>query len=212
MIYLHENNVVYIDHKPEHVYWDGHSLRLIDFNVSQTIDALSQTEKESLKRTDMRHFMAGVLYTVFTGLDFKMQSPGSRVIANPSDPTAVTSKFAGVTHLDFGMEPELLTPLVRLIQHTYSLEAQTTAAEFLTELRRCAALAGLDGPSPQVKEHDRRARLEVQAGLAKLHDAQRLLEEARQHFLNATSHQPSDQDCLRLYRQSSEFYAQRLLP
>ena len=37
----HQNRVVYLDHKLEHVYWDGARLHVIDLNSSRTLNGLT---------------------------------------------------------------------------------------------------------------------------------------------------------------------------
>ena len=46
----HENSIVYLDHKLEHVYWDGAHLKVIDFNSSRKLeDARGQAPQQYTK-------------------------------------------------------------------------------------------------------------------------------------------------------------------
>ena len=36
LVLAHANKIVYLDHKLEHVYWDGVHLKVIDFNSSRS--------------------------------------------------------------------------------------------------------------------------------------------------------------------------------
>src|SRR5690606_6446294 len=44
----HDQSIVYLDHKLEHVYWDGTRLRVIDLNSSRLIETGTHTLDQSL--------------------------------------------------------------------------------------------------------------------------------------------------------------------
>lgn len=210
---MHELHTAYIDHKPEHVYWDGIQLRVIDFNVSQILEKkLGAEDIANRKKQDMRHFMASVLYTVFTGRDFRYQNQGMAPSARPSDPNFVENTFRGVTHLDFGMEETLLPQLTDLINQTMDPASTLTSVEFLDELNKCAAVLGWEETGYPASADASLSHEEILNGLSALREAQRKISEARDHFLTARAHHPNDQESRRLYREASEFYKHRVLP
>ena len=56
LVKMHGLNIVYIDRKPEHAYWDGLNLRIIDFNVSRFLDKkLTSHAKGFEKSKDLRN-------------------------------------------------------------------------------------------------------------------------------------------------------------
>ncbi len=210
---MHSKNMVYIDHKPEHAYWDGKQLRVIDFNVSQIFkENISAPESASLVRKDMANFVKGVLYTSFTGLDFRYQSQGLAPSARPSDPTNVDKTFGQVNHLDFGMQETLLPQLAALINRAADSSSNMTATEFTDELKKCAAAMGHGRPGYPVTKDATQSREETLKGLAALRDAQNKLEQARDHFLTARELCPEIEENRRLYKATSEFYNHRVLP
>jgi len=215
---LHEQDVLYWDHKPEHAYWDGEQLRVLDFNVSRILGqekgfaGTKKAAKEPEKRKDLHHFVAGILYTVFTGQDGRYQT-GEAAVAAPSAPNAVNERFQRITHLDFGKDNSLLPDLVALMNQVVSTTAaKMTAESLLEELSKCAAKLGWDDVGYLTNEGARTARGEVRQGLAALRDAQTSIQKARDHFLQARSHNSEDGDSERLYREASEFYGHRVLP
>lgn len=209
---MHERGAIYVDHKPEHVYWDGKQLRVIDFNVSQFLDPKIGTQAKTIEfQKDLRNMAAGVLYTIFTGRDFRYQGLHSGPMANPSDPSALEKKFS-VASLDFGMEENLLPSLPPLINRPLNLKAPITSEQFLKGLCECAAQSGREGLGFNVDESHRKARQEVLKGLAELEKAQEALRRARRHFEAAVTQAPIDQDCKRLYRETTEFLKHRVLP
>ena len=63
----HGQRIVYLDHKLEHVYWDGQTLRIIDFNSSKLLETGTHTVDQFFVQ-DVHNLCVGVLYPVFTGL------------------------------------------------------------------------------------------------------------------------------------------------
>lgn len=207
----HALDVVYWDHKPEHVYWDGRRLRLIDLNVSRLLSAdLSVEARAFEKRKDLRHLAAGVLYTVFTGRDFRFQ--GTPPQAEPSDPLSVDRRFKGPAHLAFGVDDAILPELCDLLQECAGPGSDDpTANSVLDRLRQIAAQIGWELGYP-VADAACKARREIQQALATLRHAQAGIKKARQHLLVARSLNPADPDTERLSREADEFYLHRVLP
>ena len=71
----HAEGIVYLDHKLEHVYWDGINLRVIDFNSSTQLTENAHREQEFVK--DVHNLCVGVLYPIFTGMSPRKTSPPS---------------------------------------------------------------------------------------------------------------------------------------
>lgn len=211
LAYAHALDVVYWDHKPEHAYWDGQRLRIIDLNVSRRLNAdLGAEECAAEKRKDVRYLILGVLYTAFTGHDFRFQDQAPQ--ASPSAPDALEMRFNGITHLDFGMEDTLLPALPELVNYFVSSSSvDLTAYALLDGLRKAAALIGWEA-GYAASEEARAARDEIQQGLAALRQAQAGIVKAREHFLRARTLNPADRESERLYHGASEFYQRRVLP
>ncbi|PJF24020.1 MAG: hypothetical protein CUN53_19945, partial [Phototrophicales bacterium] len=64
---VHRKGIVYLDHKLEHVYWDGVQLRIIDLNSSRRVEGKSR-DADGLFRQDIHSLCVGILYSMFTGL------------------------------------------------------------------------------------------------------------------------------------------------
>ncbi len=207
----HALELVYWDHKPEHVYWDGKRLRIIDLNISRRLSPdMSVEAKAAEKSKDLRHLVVGVLYTVFTGRDFRFRD-GS-LEAAPSMPNTVEQRFVGAGRLDFGENDYLMPDLCDLLNRFADPQAADLTAEaLLNDLRHLAARLGWDA-GPPTSDDARAARGEIHKGLAALRQAQAGVNAARQHFLNANALNPDDRDSERLYRDAGEFYQHRVLP
>lgn len=207
----HAANIVYWDHKPEHVYWLAGSLRLIDLNVSRTLaPELSPASLADEKGKDLQYMLSGVIYTALTGRDFRFfdQAPQP----TPSAPKMVEVRFNGITALEFAMEETLLPALTAEINgFLVAPAARLSAAVLLESFRRSAAFIGWEAGYP-VTESARAARAEIQQGLAALRRAQADIREARKHFLQARTLNPEDRESERLYREASEFYRHRVVP
>jgi serine/threonine protein kinase len=210
LLAAHAQDVVYWDHKPEHVYWDGSCLRLIDLNVSRFLTPdLGERVKAAEKIKDLRYMLMGALYTAFTGSDFRFQNQPPQ--PTPSSPHTVEHRFNGLSHLDFSLYESLLPELGELINETLKQNSGITVEKFLDHLRQLAATLGWEVGYP-VTEEARAARREIQQGLSALRQAQENLDKARQHFLSARALNPADPESERLYRDASEFYQRRVLP
>jgi serine/threonine protein kinase len=209
----HAGNIVYWDHKPEHVYWMDGRLRIIDLNVSRPLGPeTSSPAKAVAKGKDLQHMLSGVLYTAFTGRDFRFQDQAQAPQPTPSAPKMVEVRFNGTSALDFHVEETLLPAIDREINRFMAAKPSSINAEALLDcLRRIASEIGWEVGYP-VTEQARQARSEIQKGLAALRQAQAEISKARQHFLQARAINPADRESERLHRESSEFYRQRVLP
>ena len=211
LVEMHHKDAIYVDFKPEHAYWDGLHLRVIDFNVSMFLDkTASASSKELGKRTDLQNFIKGVLYTAFTGRDVRYQDQAP--IPAPSDPNAVNNKFANITYLDFGMQETLLPQLVTLMNKSLKPDALITAESLLEEFRKCAAVLGWSNIGYLATDDAVKKRNNILKGLAALREGQQKIQEACEYFLEAELYNTVDKESARLYHETSAFYQNRVLP
>lgn len=175
----HHRGIVYLDHKLEHVYWDGSQLRIIDLNSSRQLD-LHTNNNEQHFRNDIHNLCVGILYPIFTGL-----SPQKSTLRpQPGNAVEAESRYQDITQLDFGVEPSLSPSLKELLQAGAALEV-TAIEEFLLGLNRVAALHGWDFPHHYTSPASREARTQMRAGLARLRDGHERIREARDLFREA---------------------------
>lgn len=175
----HQNKIVYLDHKLEHVYWDGTTLRIIDFNSSQLIENGTHTVDQFLIQ-DVHNLCVGILYPIFTGLSPQKGS----LKPQPASQTEVEKRYVDVDHLDFGIEPTLSPSLQDVMQQGARREI-TTADQFLRKLEYAAqrhgwGFAGLPAP-PALSQ----AREQIRKGLADLREGQEAIRAARENLLEA---------------------------
>ncbi len=177
----HEQSVVYLDHKLEHVYWDGNHLCVIDFNSSRQLegDVESPTNTQYF-RMDLHNLCVGILYPIFTGL-----SPQKAALRpQPGTWLDVESRYKDITQLDFGVEPTLSEGIKNLLQKGAAVQIGT-ADEFLAELAEAASVHGWDFPGHYTSPASRDARDQMRAGLTRLRKGEESLREARDLFREA---------------------------
>ena len=208
----HAADLVYWDHKPEHVYWIGHRLRIIDLNVSRFLDpGWSNDRRATDKGRDLQYMLSGVAYTALTGRDFRFT--GQAPQPSPSAPKMVEMRFNGITQLDFSVDETLLPDIPEVINRILGAPPGTlTAPALLDQAYRLAARLGHVAPGYPATEAAQAARAELLKGLAALQQAQAAIAQARIHFLQAHTFHPEDKESERLYRAASEFYRARVLP
>ena len=174
----HRNFIVYLDHKLEHVYWDGSKLTIIDLNSSRLIE--NRASAGGFFRMDVHNLCVGILYSVFTGL-----SPYKTTLRpQPSNMTDVENRYQDVTTLDFGVEPSLSEALQTVLQNAATLQIPTVE-DFLDHLQRVSAVHGWDFPNHPTNPINREARDKLRQGLRKLRQGQDNLREARDLFRDA---------------------------
>lgn len=173
----HAQNIVYLDHKLEHVYWDGTRLKIIDFNSSKQLgDGNNSVEFTR----DVHNLCVGILYSVFTGMS--PQKTALRPQAGGMD--EVESRYREIHELDFMMEPTLSRELQEMLQRG-AQQAIPTVQKFLAELQDVAALHGRDFPTTYTSTASRQARDGLRKGLAKLREGEVAMREARDLFREA---------------------------
>lgn len=206
----HQQRVVYLDHKLEHVYWDGKTLRIIDWNSSRQIDGTSnQTAK--MYATDIHDFLVGIMYPVFTGL-----SPQKgQLTAQPGAPAAVNQRYAGVTHLDFGVEPTL-SPALRDLLQKGAVQGFNSIEAFTDELQDVAGLFGWSFPHRPAPDALVQSRVQLQSGLEKLRIGQDAIREARDLLRDAAIidaiNEDTEGEIRRLLGAINDMLAQRVIP
>jgi hypothetical protein len=209
----HAADIIYWDHKPEHVYWMDGQLRIIDLNVSRLLGPeVNPAARAVAKGKDLQHMLSGVLYTAFTGRDFRFQDQAQAPQPTPSAPKMVEVRFNGTNSLDFRVEDTLLPAIGQELNHFMAAKPSSINAEGLLDcLRKIAAEIGWETGYP-ASESASLARAEIQKGLAALRRAQADINAARQHFLQARAINAADRESERLYQEASAFYRQRVLP
>ena len=211
MLYrAHQRNIIFMDHKLEHVYWDGQQLRVIDWNSSKRIGAAGQPTEQPIMN-DLHHLCVGILYPIFTG-----QSPlkGS-LRPQPGSMQEVEARYEGVDNLDFSMEPTLS----KQIQSLLSAGAQKkilNATAFLGELQRAAIRYGWSFSGQNSAPPLAQAREQVRSGLAKLRESQEAARLAREYLLEAATidgiNEETEDELRRLLTQIGDFLNNRVIP
>lgn len=175
----HTRGIAYLDHKLEHVYWDGNRLQIIDLNSSRRMDATRTGEAQYI-RMDVHNLCVGVLYPLFTGL-----SPQKTTLRpQPSDINEVEARYSDITSLDFGVEPTLSKALQDLLQRGAAMQI-TDVPEFIAGLEAVAALHGWDFSAHYSSPANRDARDHMRVGLRKLREGQAAVRDARDQFREA---------------------------
>ncbi len=175
----HAQRIVYLDHKLEHVYWDGATLRIIDLNSSQLLETGTHTVDQYIIQ-DIHNLCVGVLYPIFTGL-----SPQKGALRpQPAAQNEVEQRYADVNDLDFGVEPTLSPSLQQLLQQGARQDLHTIQT-FITGLERVAGRHGWDFNGSPTVPALRAAREHMRAGLEELRRGQDSLRAARETLLEA---------------------------
>jgi serine/threonine protein kinase len=168
----HSQRVVYLDHKLEHVYWDGARLQIIDLNSSRLL-AEGNADAHQFAN-DLHNLCVGILYPAFTGIS--AITGGLR--AMPSGMAEVEARYQDVMTLDFGVEPTLSVELQALLQRGAAREF-VSADDFIKALNQVAALHGWDAPNTDNTVQRRQARDQMRQALRKMRQGQTSLREAR---------------------------------
>ncbi len=175
----HANQIVYLDHKLEHVYWDGNQLKVIDFNSSRQLESNNNEAMQQYAK-DVHNMCVGVLYTLFTG----MSPQHSSLRPQPSSLEEVEARYTDIAKLDFSMEPNLSEGLCELLQRGAAMQV-ANVEEFLNTLQRVAADHGWDFPDYYTSPASRDAREQMRAGLRRMREGQESIREARDLFREA---------------------------
>ncbi|HVO44311.1 MAG TPA: hypothetical protein VMT34_16915 [Aggregatilineales bacterium] len=174
LVRAHSQHIVYLDHKLEHVYWDGRRLRIIDWNSSRIIENGAQLAQQITN--DLHNLCVGILYPIFTG--FSPQK--GTLVPQPASQAEVDARDSDIAQLDFGVEPTLSAGLRALMQDGAE-RRYPTADHFLVKLSRAAAAYGWDD-SPNTQQD---ARGRTREALAKIRAGQDAIREARDLIYDA---------------------------
>lgn len=183
----HQQGIVYLDHKLEHVYWDGKLLRVIDLNSSRQLEGAATDAQQY--RMDIHNLCVGILYPIFTGM-----SPQKTALKpQPGSIQEVEERYRDITELDFGMEPTLSPALQTLLQRGTLMQFDTIT-EFTRQLRAVAAAHGWDFAGQYTSVSSREARGQMRTGLALIREGQDKLREARDIFRDAAIQENISED------------------
>jgi hypothetical protein len=165
----HHQQIVYLDHKLEHVYWNGSTLRIIDWNSSKLIEKGNPTLTYQIAN-DIHNLCVGILYPIFTGLSPQKGS----LMPQPASAAELENRYKEIDQLDFGVEPTLSRALQSLLQQGAQRQIESIE-QFTKGLDEAAEAFGWDAPQRRRRE----ARDQVRNGLAKLRQGQDSIREAR---------------------------------
>jgi len=179
LLMAHRQRIIYLDHKLEHVYWDGTTLRIIDLNSSKLITASDGVLAGQIQ-TDLHNLCVGILYPIFTGLSPQKGT----LMPQPADQSEVDARYAEVNHLDFGSEPTLSVPLQAVLEQGARRQFGN-ADQLIAGLSKVATMYGWDSTD--------NARAQVRAGLRRLRAGQDAIREARDLLREAAiAHEVND--------------------
>lgn len=206
----HKQNIVYMDHKLEHVYWDGVHLRLIDLNSSRLLTGSDRANERTFV-TDIHNLCVGILYPMFTGL-----SPQKTTLRpQPGSASDVEARYLDVTALDFGVEPTLSPSLQELLQRGAAQEIPNVES-FIEGLHAVACLHGWDFPKHYTSPASRDVRTQMRAGVSRLRKGQEYLREARDLFREAAIQDGITEDLegelRRLVKSVNDMLQNRVIP
>lgn len=205
----HENKIVYLDHKLEHVYWDGQTLRVIDFNSSKQLTGVDTEVQEYVK--DVHNLCVGILYPLFTGMSpqktaLRPQAGGMEV---------VEGRYSDVQELDFMVEP-LLSKNIQLLLQRGAAQQIPSVGVFVEMVQQVAAQHGRDFQNEHATPANRQARESVRKGLQLLRDGENAVREARDIFREAMIQDGLTEDLedelRRLVKAVNDFINERVIP
>ncbi len=208
----HSQGVVYLDHKLEHVYWDGEQLRVIDFNSSRQLEGDPQSPtNQQYYRMDLHNLCVGILYPIFTGL-----SPQKAALRpQPGTWRDVETRYEDISQLDFGSEPTLSEGIKRLLQRG-AAGLLENVEDFARGLAEAAVEHGWDFPGFYTSPNSRDARTQLRAGLARLRKGEEHIREARDLFREAAIQEGITEDLeaelRRLVKSVNEMLNHRVIP
>lgn len=208
--FAHAAGIVYMDHKLEHIYWDGEQLRIIDWNSSKFFPQRGQNLEQHCQK-DIHNLCVGVLYPIFTGLS--PQRGGLR--PQPAGQNEVDARYSDISHLDFSVEPTLSSTIIDLLEKGARQDI-ATADVFLRALQDAAVNFGWQPLEQTADATLRKARVHMRQGLAKLRKGEEYIREARELFLEAATFEgipeELEDELRRLLKGTHEFLNARTIP
>lgn len=206
----HKKNIVYLDHKLEHIYWNGKELRVIDWNSSKRVGGIGQPA-ESQIINDIHNFCVGTLYSTLTG-----QAPQKGSLRpQPGSQQEVERRYEDIMQLDFSGSPDLSPALIDLLEAGAKKQIQTATA-LLAELQRIAVRFGWSFAGQTSAPALAQARESMRQGLEKLRDSQESARLAREYLMDAAIldgiNEDMEDELRRLMGQISLFLNHRPIP
>jgi serine/threonine protein kinase len=203
--FAHGMGIYYMDHKLEHIYWDGQTLRVIDWNSSKLLENVLLSDQQ--RRKDIHNLCVGVLYPVFTGLS----SQRGALKPQPGNQAEVDARYDQIRHLDFGVDPSLSSTITSFLE-SGAQQKITSAEDFLTRLEKVSVRFGWHNSSPVLQQ----ARAKTREGLMKLRQAEELARESREALLSSATMEGINEDMeaelRRLMQGIAEFLNARVIP
>ena len=205
----HQQGIVYMDHKLEHVYWDGARLQVIDFNSSRQLERGGDAAQHF--RTDIHNLCVGILYPVFTGL-----SPRKGALRpQPGTLNDVAGRYSDIDELDFGVEPTL-SPGIRSLLQRGAAHELADVDDFMAAVQEAGAMLGRDFPEAYASVASRDGRDRLCLGLGELRSGQEQLRAAREHFREAAILEGISEDLelelRRLVKSVNDMLNRRVIP
>ncbi|MDZ4768920.1 MAG: hypothetical protein SGJ24_07315 [Chloroflexota bacterium] len=206
----HRQQIVYLDHKLEHLYWDGIHLRIIDLNSSRMLTG-SDRANERMYAVDIHNLCVGILYPLFTGM-----SPQKTALRpQPGGMSDVEARYQDITALDFGVEPSLSQALQTLLQRGAQHKIETIDS-FIDELYTLSCLHGWDFPRHYTSPDSRDVRSQMRAAITRIRQGQDALRDARELLREAAIQDgiTADQEAelRRLVKAVSDMLQNRVIP
>lgn len=171
----HRQKIVYLDHKLEHVYWDGKKLRIIDWNSSRHIENSPVVLQQQVS-ADVHNLCVGILYPIFTGLSPQKGS----LMPQPADQAGVESRYNDINQLDFGVEPTLSHETQNWLQ-AGARRQYATARDFRDALDKAASVFGWDYQNAglrHIRDDVRKGLERLRQGVDSIRESRDLLREA----------------------------------
>lgn len=210
LVDAHDAQIFYLDHKLEHVYWDGTRLRVIDWNSSKLIENKGQAF-EIQQQKDVHNLCVGILYPAFTGLSPQR----GELRAQPASQQEVEARYADVTHLDFSSEPHL-SPLIRELLERGARQDFNTALDFLSHAEQVASHFGWEFRFQVANPALSHAREYIRQGLGKLRESSDLAREARDLLMDAAIvdgiNEDMERELRRLMKSINDYLNARVIP
>lgn len=206
----HKKNIVYLDHKLEHIYWDGRELRVIDWNSSKRVGGIGQPAEPQITN-DIHNLCVGILYSILTG-----QSPQKTSLRpQPGSQQEVERRYEEVSNLDFSTAPDLSPALIDLLEAGAKKQIQTATA-LLAELQRIAVRFGWSFAGQTSPPALTQAREAIRTGLEKLRESQEFARLARETLMDAAildgMNEDMEDELRRLIGQINQFLTHRPIP
>ncbi len=206
----HERDIVFMDHKLEHAYWDGETLRVIDWNSSKRVGGPG-APAEQQRINDLHHLCVGILYPAFTGA---APQKGS-LRPQPGSQAEVEARYEGISALDFSLEPTLSQGIIHLLE-SGARKGIPDATRFLAEVQRAANRFGWEFPGQPPSAALIQAREQTRQGLQRLRESHAAARDARELLLSAAAldhiNEDIEAELRRLLADIGDFLNHRVIP